>query len=98
MNYKHLLLPLLVLSFPFNTRAQGIAMQMVFDTTLRTLSATKSTVYFSQSQFIAPDHFTRNFGFFCRQELKLEKAHVPVHFRLGSMDLCNKLEDKPGYR
>ncbi len=98
MNYKHLLLPLLVFSFPFNTRAQGIVMQMHVDTTLRARPATKSTVYFSQSQFISPDHFTRNFGFFCRQELKLEKAHVPVHFRLGSMDLCNKLEDKPGYR
>jgi hypothetical protein len=98
MYYTHLLLSLSVMYLPFNTRAQGIVMQMHVDTTLRMRPSTSSTVHFSQSQFIAPDHFTRNFGFFCRQELKLEKAHVPVHFRLGSMDLCNKLEDKPGYR
>lgn len=41
---------------------------------------------------------TQHFGFFCRQELHMQQAKVPLSFRLGSMDLCNRLEDKPGYR
>lgn len=43
---------------------------------------------------IAPDMYTRNFGFFCRQELKMYKAHVPVSVRLGTMQQCNTLERK----
>lgn len=42
--------------------------------------------------------YTKGLGFFCRQELNMQKAHVPVTFRLGSMDYCNRLEQKPGYR
>ena len=38
--------------------------------------------------------YTTNFGFFCRQELKMYKAHVPVSFRLGSMQYCDMLEGK----
>ena len=37
---------------------------------------------------------TRDYGFFCRQELQLQKIHVPVTFRLGSMIQCNQLEGK----
>ena len=42
--------------------------------------------------------FTQQFGFFCRQELKMQQAHIPVMFRLGSVDECNRLEQKPRYR
>lgn len=38
--------------------------------------------------------YTQNFGFFCRQELKMYKANVPVSFRLGSMEYCDRLEGK----
>ena len=48
------------------------------------------------AQAIPQDNYTKCFGFFCRQELKMQQAHVPVTFRLGSMDYCNWLEQKPG--
>ncbi len=43
---------------------------------------------------IPKDQYTRCFGFFCRQELKMQKAHIPVAFRLGSMEMANRLEGK----
>lgn len=48
----------------------------------------------SNPHAIPADSYTRNFGFFCRQELKMQKAHVPLTFRLGSMEYCNLLEQK----
>jgi hypothetical protein len=47
---------------------------------------------------VARDQYTKSFGFFCRQELKMQQAHIPLTFRLGSMEQCNRLEQKPGYR
>jgi hypothetical protein len=47
------------------------------------------------SQHAIPlDLYTRNFGFFCKQELKMYKARVPISFRVGTMDNCNVLEQK----
>ena len=43
---------------------------------------------------LPPAIYTQNFGFFCRQELKMHNAHVPLSFRLGSMEYCNRLEGK----
>ncbi len=53
---------------------------------------------FQNKQPIAPDLYTQHLPFFCRQELKMKQAHVPVTFRIGSIDQCNYLEQKPGYR
>lgn len=47
---------------------------------------------------VPSDLYTHHLGFFCRQELKMQRAHIPVTFRLGSMNYCNYLEQKPGYK
>lgn len=45
---------------------------------------------------IRPDYATCRYGFFCRQELKIEKAtKIPLRLRLGSLDQCNYYEGKP---
>ncbi len=44
---------------------------------------------------ITQDYYTRNFGFFCKQELRVEKAiKFPLRFRLGSLQQCNYYEGK----
>jgi predicted ATP-grasp superfamily ATP-dependent carboligase len=47
---------------------------------------------------IPADYYTKKFGFFCRQELKMQNAHVPVVFRVGTIDQCNYLEQKNDHR
>ena len=45
---------------------------------------------------INADHYTRNFGFFCKKELQFEKiTKVPFKFRLGTVEYCNWMEGKP---
>jgi hypothetical protein len=44
---------------------------------------------------IAPDLYYQRLGFFCKQELQLQKiTRVPFRFRLGSMENCDHLEGK----
>jgi len=50
------------------------------------------------TQAIPLDFYAQHLGFFCRQELKMQQVHVPVTFRVGSIDQCNYLEQKPGYK
>lgn len=45
--------------------------------------------------FLPANFATCNFGFFCKQELRLEKqVHIPIKFRLGSIEYTNWLEGK----
>lgn len=47
---------------------------------------------------LKPDYYTKQLGFFCRQELQIEKAaKFPIRFRLGNLNYVNALEQKPGY-
>jgi hypothetical protein len=44
---------------------------------------------------ISRNYYTQHFGFFCRQELKVEKASgLPLRFRLGSLKECDLIEGK----
>jgi len=54
-------------------------------------SETKS----SQGMLIPRNLCTQQLAFFCRQELRFEKlSKVPLRFRMGSLEECNKLEGK----
>ena len=44
---------------------------------------------------ISADHYTQNFGFFCKKELQFEKAtKVPFKFRVGTVQYCDWMEGK----
>ena len=55
---------------------------------------------FSKSLSVLPSGFyTKHLGFFCKQELQLQKrTNVNVFFRLGSKAHVDYLEQKPGAR
>lgn len=60
----------------------------------------KSDSTFSRSslpvlQLLSGNYYASTLGFFCRQEIKLEKAaNIPLKFRLGSVHYCDWLEGK----
>ncbi|MEO7445414.1 MAG: hypothetical protein ABIT96_04330 [Ferruginibacter sp.] len=56
----------------------------------------RSSLYFPPSLRFLPASQLSGPSFFCRQEYKLETATgLPFRFRLGSLDYCNYLEQKP---
>lgn len=52
--------------------------------------------YFKKN-LISENFYTKNLGFFCRQEIKFESAtKIPFKFRLGSVQYCDWIEGKIG--
>ena len=50
---------------------------------------------FTDPNSIPADFSTCRYGFFCRVELKIEKAtKIPLRIRLGSLEQCNYYEGK----
>ena len=50
-----------------------------------------------QVQLVQSNLYTKDLGFFCRQELKIEQqTRVPLRLRLGNMEYCNWMEQKAG--
>jgi len=48
--------------------------------------------------FLKYDDYTGSLGYFCRKEVEIEKmTHLPLRFRLGSLQEVNRLEGKPGW-
>ena len=82
--------------------SQGVANEWRMDTSFfhrpYNIFATQHKTANLNIRAIPLDLYTQHFGFFCRQELKMQQAHIPVAFRLGSMDYCNWLEQKQGGR
>jgi hypothetical protein len=40
-------------------------------------------------------YYVDHLGFFCKKEIDIQKTlHLPIFFRLGSLEYCNKLEGK----
>jgi hypothetical protein len=49
----------------------------------------------NQAPFLSPGFYASQLGFFCKQEIKLEKfIKIPFRFRLGSVEECDRLEGK----
>ena len=45
--------------------------------------------------FLSPDFYSKQLGFFCTQEIKMDKiTKIPFRFRLGSVEQCDWLEGK----
>lgn len=91
---------LFFLSFSAGATAQSLKSRSQFpapkaDTVRPVILLSQMQIPERKKLLVAPDQHTQHFGFFCRQELKLDRrTPIPVRVRLGSMEQCNFLERK----
>lgn len=70
-------------------------LQKIKDKPLSIISLTQPVKTLLYKPILAPDFYSKQLGFFCRQEIKMDKAiKIPFRFRLGSVEQCNWLEGK----
>lgn len=102
VNYVNILMCALLLCSAATASAQNVSHRdsLVVQPEVLRMLFRQSVTYrvVEQSKPVAADYYTKQLGFFCRQELKMQQKNIPVTFRLGSMTDCNRLEGKPGYR
>jgi hypothetical protein len=49
-----------------------------------------------KSSILGGDYYSRHLGFFCQREWQFEKiTHIPLRFRLGTLEYSNQLEYGP---
>ena len=52
-------------------------------------------IAFVSRNVLPADFYLQHVGYFCKKEWELEKSvHIPLRFRLGSLEYCNYLEGK----
>ena len=64
--------------------------------TLATLSLKNTVPAINDSKpFLSANYYASHLGFFCKQEIKFQKvAKIPIKFRLGSVEECDRMEGK----
>jgi len=84
------------LSYSLNYKTFFLKNKLKADTSFHFNSAASSFADIENVKSPVSANFsTCNYGFFCREELKLEKSiKLPVRFRLGSLEQCNYYEGK----
>jgi hypothetical protein len=97
MNWKHKRIFALIVKFVLC--APVIYAQKASDSSkqkpVHFLPAYNSTFFLKQQKFLPGNFYVKQLPFFCTKELQIQKAvGIPVKFRLGSVDYCDKLEGK----
>lgn len=71
------------------------SLQKIKDKPLSIISLTQPVKTVLHKPILAPDFYSKQLSFFCRQEIKMDKViKIPFRFRLGSVEQCNWLEGK----
>ncbi|MGH2647067.1 MAG: hypothetical protein ACRDE8_05840 [Ginsengibacter sp.] len=95
----------LILSSLFSSAQNTESVKLNYNTfLLKNKLNSSDTVYHTMPLFtyrqnlkspVSENFSTCTYGFFCREELKIEKVtKIPVRFRLGSLEQCNYYEGK----
>jgi hypothetical protein len=95
--FKGMRIPLLLTAFLFagGANAQQPVNPRILPAPADSVKTVPAFRFTPQESILPKNYATKDFGFFCRQELKLEKkTGIPLRLRLGSMEECNRIEGK----